>query len=203
VILRILRLLCAAQETVSLLVSTDMMDTTIELLDAAVKNDNRCTACLELALYGMLLLLLLLLLHELAQYGMGPWGDRTLWHGSMRPQGARGLPASSPPCRLPSFSLTRCAHTREEMHEILAAGVQFLDALVQHKLGRDHVNLWCAFDPRVPPCVAVLLLHAGMHYHLLACRAPTDDSGGQECHRAHRSQHAQGARPPRHSRMQG
>lgn len=35
------------------------------------------------------------------------------------------------------------------MHEILAAGVQFLDALVQHKLGRDHVNLWCAFDPRV------------------------------------------------------
>lgn len=42
VVLRILRLLCGAQETVSLLVGTDMMDTTIDLFDAAVKNEDRC-----------------------------------------------------------------------------------------------------------------------------------------------------------------
>ena len=80
-ILRILRLLCTAQETVSSLVSTDMMDTTIELLDAAVKNENRCPACLDLALYGMQQQQQ----HELAQYGIGPWGHRMSWHGSVRP----------------------------------------------------------------------------------------------------------------------
>ena len=41
VVLRIFRLLCAAEETVSLLVGTDLMDTTIELLDAAVKTEDR------------------------------------------------------------------------------------------------------------------------------------------------------------------
>jgi len=70
-IFRILQHLCSSEETVRFLVATDMMDTTIHLLDQAVKNEDR-----------------------------------------------------------------------HEMHEILAAGVQFLHALVAHELGRDHIALW-------------------------------------------------------------
>ena len=55
---------------------------------------------------------------------------------------------------------------REEMREMLAAAVQFLQALVAHKLGSDHVHLWNVvgrIDPNMRK-VAPYAISAQIHF---------------------------------------